>query len=375
MMSLFILLSQGLAVSTSLILCWLLQLKGRTAVIGCVIAVFIVNNLALVYGLSEFWRERFHVYLVISILQGFLVYAAVITLVLILINWAIKRFNYKKTKFTLAATPLFRGSFLAIYIAIVAAALFSAYFPTTRYLTLNVKKPLSKPMKIALVSDTHLGRWFGKVQLKKLANLIADNDVDTVLFAGDIMNDSTYYFDKYQMQHSLAEIKAPLGVFAVLGNHDYSGNQVAIAKAVENAGIKVIDNKKVLLNDELWLVGRSDETDPNRPAAADLVADIKDDKPIVFLEHSPSSAIEISQLPIDIHFSGHTHGGQIFPLTQLMAQLSPLVYGTYLLEGTQFLVTSGFGFGAVPFRLGTRSEIWIVTLKSGKSGQPEQSGK
>lgn len=364
MMSLFVFITQGLAISTSLILCWLLRLKRRSAVISCLAIVFVLNNLALVYGLSEFWRDRFHVYLVISILQGFLIYAAVITFVLMLINWAIKRSNYKKAKFTVASTLLFRGSFLTLYLAIVAAALFSAYSPTTHYLTLKVAKPLPEPLKIALVSDTHLGRWFGNHQLNKLAKMIDNNHVDTVLIAGDIMNDSTYYFEKYQMQAALSQINAPLGVFAVLGNHDYSGNQIAIANAVKSAGITVIDNKKVLINNELWLVGRSDETDPDCPAAHDLLIGVDDNKPVIFLEHSPSAVAETSALPIDIHFSGHTHGGQIFPLTWLMHRLSPLVYGTHTIDGTQFLVTSGFGFGAVPFRLGTRSEIWIVTVES-----------
>lgn len=364
MIWLFVLISQGLAVSTSLILSWLWRLKSRKVIIIWVALVFIINNLALSYGLSEFWRERFHVYLVISILQGFMIYAAVITLIVMMSVWLLKRFTHSKAKFTLAPTPLFRGSFLTVYLVIVAAALFSAYSPTPRYLTIHVDKPMPAPLKIALVSDTHLGRWFGNHQLKKLAKMIDDHQVDTVLIAGDIMNDSTYYFEKYQMQAALSQIKAPLGVFAVLGNHDYSGNQVAIAKAVENAGITVIDNKKVLLNDELWLVGRSDETDPNRPAAKDLLAGTEGDKPVVFLEHSPSAVIEIGELPIDVHFSGHTHGGQIFPLTWLMKLVLPIAYGQQQFYDTQFLVTSGFGFGAVPFRLGTRSEIWIVTLKS-----------
>lgn len=359
---LFVFITQGLAIATSLILCWLLGLKRRSAVMSCFIAVFMANNLALAYGLSEFWRERFHVYLVISVLQGFMSYAAVITLIVMMGVWLLKRFTHHKTKFTLASTPLLRGSFLAVYLAIVAAALFSAYSPTPRYLTIHVDKPMPAPLKIALVSDTHLGRWFGNHQLKKLAKMLDDHQVDTVLIAGDIMNDSTYYFEKYQMQAALSQIKAPLGVFAVLGNHDYSGNQVAIARAVKDAGITVIDNQQVLLNNEVCLVGRSDETDPNRPSAKDLLAGISDNKPIIFLEHSPSSVIEIGENAVDVHFSGHTHGGQIFPLTWLMELMLPIAYGHQQFYDTQFLVTSGFGFGALPFRLGTRSEIWIVTV-------------
>ena len=111
------------------------------------------------------------------------------------------------------------------------------------------------------------------------------------------------------------------------------------------------------------MVGRSDATDPSRPAAADLMSNVETEKPIVFLEHSPDALDEIKNLPVDLHLSGHTHGGQIFPLTILLKWFSPLVYGVKQVEGTQFLVTSGYGIGAVPFRLGTRSEMWLITLQ------------
>ena len=176
------------------------------------------------------------------------------------------------------------------------------------------------------------------------------------------MNDSTDSYDNTNMHEHLSKLRAPLGVYATLGNHDYSGNQVAIAKAVERAGIQVIDNKSVWLDDSVLLIGRSDETDPARPAATDLLSEVRADKPVIFLEHSPADLAQIKGLPIDLHLSGHTHGGQIFPLTTLLKWFTPLVYGAKQLEGTQFLVTSGYGIGAVPFRLGTRSEIWLITL-------------
>ena len=219
-------------------------------------------------------------------------------------------------------------------------------------------------MKIALVSDTHLGRWFGNRQIDKMVALIDKQSPDVVLIAGDVMNDSTAAYDKTNMHEHLSTLRAPLGVYATLGNHDYSGNEIAIAKAIERAGIQVIDNKSVWLDDAVLLVGRSDATAPKRPAAADLMADIQTDKPVLFLEHSPEALAEIKELPVDLHLSGHTHGGQIFPLTVLLKWFTPLVYGLKEVNGSQFLVTSGYGIGAVPFRLGTRSEIWLITLQS-----------
>ena len=352
----FIVFTQLLVVITSVMLWWFIKPKHTFGKVTLVAAVCIVNNLVLVYGLTESLYERFHVYLVVGILQGFMIYAAIIVAaVALLSHWLFKHKLHPK---------LIRVFALTTYVSIVSLALFNAYSPVVHRLTVTTDKPLDKPMTIALASDTHLGRWFGNRQLTKLASLIELQNPDVVLLAGDIMNDTTYYYDKDNMHESLSKLHAPLGVYAVLGNHDYSGNQVKIAKAVTDAGIHVIDNKSVLLDDSVWLVGRSDETDPMRPAAATLLTQVDTSKPVIFLEHSPAAMNEISALPVDLHLSGHTHGGQIFPMTILIHWLQPLVYGAKQLGGTEFLVTSGYGFGAVPFRLGTRSEIWMITLQS-----------
>jgi predicted MPP superfamily phosphohydrolase len=357
-MLIFIVVTQGLALTTSAALCWLLGTKRRRNIITLVSTVVIINNAALVYGLSGFWRDRFSVYLVVSILQGFIFYAALITVTIAIIYYGLLKKPY--------APQLIRAIAVLSYSGIVSWAIFNAYSPVVHRLTVTTDKSLDKPMTMAVVSDTHTGQWFGNRQLDKLARLVAAQKVDVVLLAGDIMNDSTFYYDKHNMHEQLSKLHAPLGVYAVLGNHDYSGNQLAIAQALTDAGIQVIDNKSVSLNDSVWLVGRSDETDPMRPAATDLLADIDIDKPLIFLEHSLSAINEMSALPIDLHLSGHTHGGQIFPLSVLLSWFNPLVYGSKQVADTHFLVTSGFGFGAVPFRLGTRAEIWVVTLQSAK---------
>lgn len=364
-MWLFIILTQLLAAMTSIGLYWLLCPKRSISKIAIVVAVFAINNVVLIYGLSQFRGERFDVYLVVSILQGFVFYTGLITAFASLIyDQVLKRLIIQLKPIPKAI----RALAISVYLGIVGLALFNAYSPVVHHLTVRMTKPLKRPMTIALVSDMHLSRWFGNRQLDKLADIIDMQDPEVVVIAGDIMNDSTLAYDKTNMQAHLSKLQAPLGVYATLGNHDYSGNQVAIAKAVESAGVEVIDNKSVLLNDAVWLVGRSDITDPKHASTQDLLAEIDIQKPVVFLEHSSWSVAEISDLSVDLHLSGHTHGGQIFPLPWIMQwtkpYFAPIVYGYEQIKKTQFLVTSGYGFGAVPFRLGTRSEIWIIKLES-----------
>lgn len=356
-MGLFIIFTQALSVMTSLILWWFYQPKAQRIKWLLVVSIFVVNNGFILYGLSEFWGERFNVYLVVGILQGFMLYAALISAA-----WA------------LSFRLLFRGSLghklirrlaLVVYIGMVSVAVFNAYSPVVRHLTVSTAKPLDKPIDIALVSDTHWGRWFGNRQIDKLVSLIDEQNPDVVVMAGDIMHDTTIAYDKSNMQERLAKLKAPLGVYATLGNHDYRGYDERISAAVKDAGIIELDNTSVLLDESVWLIGRSDDVDRTRLSAEQLLAAADTDQPIVFLEHRPTAFEEIAGLPIDLHLSGHTHGGQIFPLTLLMAWFEPLIYGNQRIQNTEFLVTSGYGIGAVPFRLGTRSEIWIVHLQSG----------
>ena len=356
-MWLFIVFTQLLAIMTSIILWWLIKPKMTAAKITLISVVFIINNSALLYGLSEFWGERFSVYLVVSILQGFMFYAGLITSVVALIVY---KFFKKQPR-----PILLRAFAIVTYIGIVSLAVFNAYSPEVHRLTVTTTKPLDKPMKIAFVSDTHLGRWFGNRQINKMVKLIDKQSPDVVVIAGDIMNDNTLAYDNTNMHEQLSQLKAPLGVYATLGNHDYFGYDKQITQAVEEAGIKALDSESVLLNDAVWLVGRSDDIDRTRLSADELLTQVETDKPIIFLEHRPSMMNEVSALPVDLHLSGHTHGGQIFPLTLLMDWFSPLNYGAKKIADTQFLVTSGYGIGPVPFRLGTRSEIWIITLQSG----------
>lgn len=355
-MWLFIIATQLLALTTSVILWWLIRPQTAFKKLVLVISVFVINNIALAYGLSEFWRARFNIYLVIEILQGFMIYAALITAVIALIYCRI---------FKGRARPLLiRAISVIIYVGIVSLAVFNSYSPVVKHLTVMTDKPLVEPLQIALVSDTHLGRWFGNRQLDRLVTLVDTEQPDIVVLAGDIMNDDTIYYDKTNMQEHLSELTAPLGVYAVLGNHDYFGYQKQIAETVTDAGITVLDNQSVLLNGEVWLIGRSDDSDPSRLSASELLTKVNTDKPVLFLEHRPSALDEISALSIDLHLSGHTHGGQIFPLTMLMKIFNPLIHGTQQIDNTRFLVSSGYGFGSVPFRLGTRSEIWLITLQA-----------
>ena len=120
-MWLFIILTQLLALTTSAIVWWLLQPRGPISKTVIVLSVFILNNIALMYGLTEFWRERFHIYLVIGILQGFMIYAALLTAAITLF--------YRQVLKQQARPKLTRALALVSYMGIASVAVFNAYSP------------------------------------------------------------------------------------------------------------------------------------------------------------------------------------------------------------------------------------------------------
>ena len=126
----FIVFTQLLALITSTILWWLIRPKTRRSQLILVASVFSINNIVLAYGLSEFWGERFHVYLVGGILQGFMGYALLITAAIALF--------YNKGLKKHASPVALRATAVGIYLGIVSLAVFNAYSPVVRHVTVSI---------------------------------------------------------------------------------------------------------------------------------------------------------------------------------------------------------------------------------------------
>lgn len=250
-----------------------------------------------------------------------------------------------------------------ILLSIYAMAIYNAYTPVIRYTSIQIDKPLVKPVRIGMASDLHLGTLFGGKQLDKLSEMMNQEKVDIILLPGDIMDDDTIAYEAENMQSHFKQLKAPLGVYATLGNHDLFGHEQAITKAMEDAGIHVLTDEAVWIDNNFWVVGRPDELDRNRLATEKLLTKVNTEQPIFLMDHRPTSIVKHAQLPIDLQVSGHVHNGQIFPANLIVRFLNRLHYGYEKINQGHFFVTSGYGFWGVPLRLGSQSEIWIIDAK------------
>ena len=256
---------------------------------------------------------------------------------------------------------------LLFFIVLFIYSLYSAYVPVVRELSIKINKPLNNPLRIAVASDLHLGRLFGNKAIAKLHALINRHQADILLMPGDIMDDNTQAFIDYNMAEDLAKLvtSLPYGIYATLGNHDLYGHEQPISEALQDAGVQLLNDDVTYLSHQgqpIWLLGRFDNHKRQRVATTELLAQVNATAPVILLDHRPSDIMAHSQLSIDLQVSGHTHNGQIFPANFIVNAINRLGYGYEQIGTGHFVVSSGYGFWGIPFRLGSRSEIWLITL-------------
>lgn len=214
-----------------------------------------------------------------------------------------------------------------------------------------------------MASDLHLGKLFGGKELDKLADIMQQEKVDIILLPGDIMDDNVNAYLAEKMQPHLAKLKAPMGVYATLGNHDLFGDQDRIDQEIRKAGITVLRDETLTLNNELVLIGRNDNLAHDRPSTETLLKQVNTDLPIILLDHRPTDIEKHASLPLDIQVSGHAHKGQVFPASLITKMIYRLDYGHEKIGNPHVFVTSGYGFWGIPMRLGSQSEVIIIDVK------------
>ncbi|HOH55713.1 MAG TPA: metallophosphoesterase [Paludibacteraceae bacterium] len=237
--------------------------------------------------------------------------------------------------------------------------------PKIVHLELQSNKPLQKKeMKIVAASDIHLGNDIDKNYLKKYVRLINDQQPDIILLAGDICDRSLKPLIHQKMNEELENLKAPLGVYAIPGNHEYyTENFQKTLQFYESSGIKVLTDSVLLVNDSFYLAGRKDRMDKNRKKLSTLLSTFAADKPVILLDHQPSALNEAVQNNVDLQLSGHTHEGQVFPANLIVEWVFEAGYGYYKKGKTHLYVSSGLGLWGPPYRIGTQSEIVVVNFK------------
>ncbi|GAB6394777.1 MAG: metallophosphoesterase [Bacteroidales bacterium] len=231
-------------------------------------------------------------------------------------------------------------------------------------LALTVNKEMAAPLKIVAVSDLHLGYGIGKKEFETWLPLINNERPDVVLIAGDLADGNMRPLFEGDFAGSLRKIRAKYGVYAVLGNHEYIGNVEKSINFFRSAGITLLRDSVVLVDNRFYIAGRDDRSNRKRKTLEDLIAPADKPLPVILLDHQPVDLAAAERNRVDLQISGHTHHGQVWPVSWITEWLFERAYG-YLKKGdTHVYVTSGLGLWGGKFRIGSSSEYVVIRLNS-----------
>ncbi|WP_420881661.1 metallophosphoesterase [Rhodococcus sp. (in: high G+C Gram-positive bacteria)] len=266
-----------------------------------------------------------------------------------------------------------RGATAAVTVAAVGAAgygVVEAHTPRIQRVRVPLRRLPSQfaGMRIALVTDLHVGPSRGIGFTRKVVDLVNAQKPELVLLGGDLVDGTVAKVGRDL--EPLRDLRAPLGVFGVSGNHEfYAGDGGRWLDLWDTLGIRTLRNERVEIHrggGVIDLAGIHDRTSP-APFEPDLPAALAGRDPdrfVLLLAHQPKQALEASELGVDLQLSGHTHGGQMWPLGYLVPLQQPSVTGLDRVGDTVLYTSRGAGAWGPPVRVGAPPEITILELAS-----------
>lgn len=220
----------------------------------------------------------------------------------------------------------------------------------------------AKPLRIVAISDLHLGYTIDEKEFEKWVDLINAENPDIVLIAGDIIDNSVRPLREGHFVEVFHKIKAPMGIYACPGNHEYISGFKESLDFMDKAGVHFLRDSVALVDNSFYVVGRDDRSNPNRKPLRDLVDGLDRTKPIIMLDHQPYHLEEAEANGIDIQLSGHTHKGQVWPISIITGKLYEKDHGFVKKGNTNTYVSSGIGIWGGKFRIGTQSEYVVIDV-------------
>ena len=223
-------------------------------------------------------------------------------------------------------------------------------------------KPLARTYKVVMASDLHLGYHNPRKELARWVDMMNAENPDFILIAGDIIDISVHPLIEEDMAAEFRRLKAP--VYACLGNHEYYSGEPNAQKFYREAGIRLLSDQSVEIDSAIVVIGRDDRTNLRRKSVRGLVAQVDTSKFVILLDHQPYNLELAEEAGVDFQLSGHTHRGQVWPISWITDAIYECSWGSHRRGHTQYYVSSGLGIWGGKFRIGTQSEYVVGELKS-----------
>jgi predicted MPP superfamily phosphohydrolase len=268
---------------------------------------------------------------------------------------------------------------LAIIVSVIAGLAVWSFFIEPNRLVLHEEtvqidqwpKELSG-LRIALIADIHTGGPFiDEKKLRRIVELTNQQKPDLIVLLGDYMSPNSWHSHRVEPEVTAAvlkDLKAPLGVYSVLGNHDWWYNGAKVRRAFEQNGIRVLDDEVAEIkwkDSSFWLVGLADLwTRPQH--IPETIAKVPPGSTIIAMTHNPDIFPSIPR-SVPLLLAAHTHGGQV-NLPLIGTPIVPSDFGDKYTAGHVFendhhlFVTTGIGTSIVPIRFRVTPEIVLLTI-------------
>jgi predicted MPP superfamily phosphohydrolase len=260
------------------------------------------------------------------------------------------------------------------------------YFESYRLQLKKIEIPLSRlphqfdGFTIVQLSDFHYEEKFSAIPIRRSVDLVNSLHPDLVVFTGDFVTAPMFRFGRHAALVAanavfpcaavLSRIKAGMGSFAILGNHDAYSNPALVTSGLRSHGIPLLKNSCVPIERDgarFWLAGVDDALE-GQPDLGAAIEKIPTGEPIILLAHEPDFADEAALTPVDLQLSGHSHGGQIWipgigaPWLPPLARLYPR--GLYKIENMMLYTNIGIGTIRAPIRINCIPEVTHITLRT-----------
>jgi len=318
--------------------------------------LFSDNNTGFIAGIINGMADYilpFYLYLFLLIL------VFDIFLLINLIFRIIPPFKLRTKRFKITALSVILS--LSLTVVIAGVVNFNTIRTSEYRIEIPAKSSKISNLRIAFSADFHLHEETNIHFVEKFVQRIEDIEPDILLLGGDIVEGRSEGENMGRIENILKDLKTNYGVYGVLGNHEYYAGK-EISNFFRNAGIAILLDTIIVIDDSFSLAGRLDSRDRSRESVTGLLRSADESLPIILVDHRPTEIDQVSTTFTDVQLSGHTHNGQLFPINLITKRVYKLSWG-YLHKGnTHFFVTSGIRLWGPPVRTTGKSEIMVIDI-------------
>jgi predicted MPP superfamily phosphohydrolase len=213
-----------------------------------------------------------------------------------------------------------------------------------------------------------MGAMIGKKRISEMIDKINAQKPDIVLLAGDLVDHNPLFMKFEKIGPEFLRIKAPMGVYAVAGNHEFIGHADVSIDYLQQYGVQYIRDTLINVKDILQIAGRDDRERRQHDGAArkpidEVMQNINPDMPLILMDHQPVEYKAAAKYGVDLMVSGHTHKGQLWPFGYITNAIFENDYGLMTKGNTHYYTSSGYGTWGPPVRTGNRPELVVITVK------------